>query len=277
MVQSFDLTPMNSGSDTQTLTSSIFNYRYEYGRRYHAFRDGEYWSVKSSHVVEWAGLVLNELYCLMPLQVSERRRGQRAARYWTSHLHDAPRQQALPRSYRNLATEGIHSPAAQPVLLITFPSLHSSSLTLTPPTRSSTSAPAPASGPLTSPTNTPPPPSSAPTSPPSNPPTCRPTSNSKLTTVPPCHGPSPPNHPSTSSTPAASSAPCATGLLFTNKSSSISNPAGGMSSWNARCIVTLTMRVRQRGVLYADGENCLRWRARKWANLLMSSTASIPG
>ena len=32
-----------SGSDTATLTSSIFNYRWENGRRYHAFRDGEYW------------------------------------------------------------------------------------------------------------------------------------------------------------------------------------------------------------------------------------------
>ena len=31
--------------DTRTLTSSIFNYRWENGRRYHAFRDGEYWYV----------------------------------------------------------------------------------------------------------------------------------------------------------------------------------------------------------------------------------------
>ncbi|KPI36589.1 uncharacterized protein AB675_4352 [Cyphellophora attinorum] len=29
--------------DTRSLTSSIFNYRWENGRRYHAFRDGEYW------------------------------------------------------------------------------------------------------------------------------------------------------------------------------------------------------------------------------------------
>lgn len=27
---------------TQSLTSSVFNYTYENGRRYHAFRDGQY-------------------------------------------------------------------------------------------------------------------------------------------------------------------------------------------------------------------------------------------
>ncbi|RMD41164.1 hypothetical protein DV735_g3953, partial [Chaetothyriales sp. CBS 134920] len=30
-------------NETQSLTSSIFDFRYENGRRYHAFRDGEYW------------------------------------------------------------------------------------------------------------------------------------------------------------------------------------------------------------------------------------------
>jgi hypothetical protein len=31
------------GCDTDTLASYITDYRYENGRRYHAFRDGEYW------------------------------------------------------------------------------------------------------------------------------------------------------------------------------------------------------------------------------------------
>lgn len=29
--------------DTKSLTSYMTEYRYEYGRRYHAFRDGAYW------------------------------------------------------------------------------------------------------------------------------------------------------------------------------------------------------------------------------------------
>jgi len=31
------------GSDTDTLASYITDYRYENGRRYHSYRDGEYW------------------------------------------------------------------------------------------------------------------------------------------------------------------------------------------------------------------------------------------
>ena len=31
------------GYDTQTIASYITDYRYENGRRYHAYRDGEYW------------------------------------------------------------------------------------------------------------------------------------------------------------------------------------------------------------------------------------------
>ena len=31
------------GCDTDTLASYITDYRYENGRRYHAYRDGEYW------------------------------------------------------------------------------------------------------------------------------------------------------------------------------------------------------------------------------------------
>jgi hypothetical protein len=38
-----DLVPYFSADDTASLTTSIFNYRWENGRRYHAFRDGEYW------------------------------------------------------------------------------------------------------------------------------------------------------------------------------------------------------------------------------------------
>lgn len=31
------------GSDTETLASFITDYRYKNGRRYHAYRDGDYW------------------------------------------------------------------------------------------------------------------------------------------------------------------------------------------------------------------------------------------
>ena len=31
------------GHDTQTVASCMTDYRYENGRRYHAYRDGEYW------------------------------------------------------------------------------------------------------------------------------------------------------------------------------------------------------------------------------------------
>jgi hypothetical protein len=31
------------GDDTQTLASYITDYRYEHGRRYHAYKDGSYW------------------------------------------------------------------------------------------------------------------------------------------------------------------------------------------------------------------------------------------
>jgi hypothetical protein len=31
------------GDDTNTLASYITDYRYEHGRRYHAYRDGAYW------------------------------------------------------------------------------------------------------------------------------------------------------------------------------------------------------------------------------------------
>ncbi|KAI9650022.1 hypothetical protein NHQ30_000035 [Ciborinia camelliae] len=31
------------GCDTETLASFVTNYRYENGRRYHAYQDGEYW------------------------------------------------------------------------------------------------------------------------------------------------------------------------------------------------------------------------------------------
>jgi hypothetical protein len=35
------------GYDTQTISSLITDYRYENGRRYHAYRDGEYWVILS--------------------------------------------------------------------------------------------------------------------------------------------------------------------------------------------------------------------------------------
>lgn len=31
------------GDETKTLSEYITEYRYEYGRRYHAYRDGAYW------------------------------------------------------------------------------------------------------------------------------------------------------------------------------------------------------------------------------------------
>lgn len=31
------------GDDTKTLSTYITQHRYEYGRRYHAYRDGAYW------------------------------------------------------------------------------------------------------------------------------------------------------------------------------------------------------------------------------------------
>lgn len=31
------------GDDTKTLSSYITDYRYEFGRRYHSYRDGAYW------------------------------------------------------------------------------------------------------------------------------------------------------------------------------------------------------------------------------------------
>lgn len=31
------------GDDTQTLSTYITDYRYEFGRRYHSYRDGAYW------------------------------------------------------------------------------------------------------------------------------------------------------------------------------------------------------------------------------------------
>lgn len=40
--------------DTKTLTSYMTEYRYEYGRRYHAFRDGAYWVC--------GGLILNSVH-----------------------------------------------------------------------------------------------------------------------------------------------------------------------------------------------------------------------
>ena len=36
-------TPVYSPSETTSLTSSITHYRHENGRRYHAYKDGEYW------------------------------------------------------------------------------------------------------------------------------------------------------------------------------------------------------------------------------------------
>lgn len=38
------------GCDTDTLASYITDYRYENGRRYHAYRDGEYWVLHSLHL-----------------------------------------------------------------------------------------------------------------------------------------------------------------------------------------------------------------------------------
>ena len=39
------------GCDTDTLASYITDYRYENGRRYHAYRDGEYWVTCSFHLL----------------------------------------------------------------------------------------------------------------------------------------------------------------------------------------------------------------------------------
>ena len=41
------------GDETKTLSSFITNYRYEYGRRYHAYRDGAYW-VRSLLLKRWS-------------------------------------------------------------------------------------------------------------------------------------------------------------------------------------------------------------------------------
>jgi hypothetical protein len=38
------------GCDSDTLASYITDYRYENGRRYHAYRDGEYWVTVSLHL-----------------------------------------------------------------------------------------------------------------------------------------------------------------------------------------------------------------------------------
>ena len=38
------------GCDTDTLASYITDFRYENGRRYHAYRDGEYWVLPSLHL-----------------------------------------------------------------------------------------------------------------------------------------------------------------------------------------------------------------------------------
>lgn len=38
------------GCDTETLASFITDYRYENGRRYHAYKDGEYWVNWPSHL-----------------------------------------------------------------------------------------------------------------------------------------------------------------------------------------------------------------------------------
>lgn len=38
------------GYDTQTIASYMTDYRYENGRRYHAYRDGEYWVLLSQNV-----------------------------------------------------------------------------------------------------------------------------------------------------------------------------------------------------------------------------------
>jgi len=38
------------GCDTDTLASYITDYRYENGRRYHAYRDGEYWVAFHLHL-----------------------------------------------------------------------------------------------------------------------------------------------------------------------------------------------------------------------------------
>lgn len=40
------------GCDTDTLSSFITDYRYENGRRYHAYRDGEYWVFSRASIVE---------------------------------------------------------------------------------------------------------------------------------------------------------------------------------------------------------------------------------
>jgi hypothetical protein len=38
------------GCDSDTLASYITDYRYENGRRYHAYRDGEYWVIPLIHL-----------------------------------------------------------------------------------------------------------------------------------------------------------------------------------------------------------------------------------
>ena len=42
------------GDDTKTLSSYITEYRYEFGRRYHAYRDGAYWVCSAAVVADEA-------------------------------------------------------------------------------------------------------------------------------------------------------------------------------------------------------------------------------
>ncbi|GAT19533.1 UMTA [Aspergillus luchuensis] len=51
------------GDDTITLSTYITDYRYEYGRRYHSYRDGAYWGPNDDIANEQQDLA-HHMYCL---------------------------------------------------------------------------------------------------------------------------------------------------------------------------------------------------------------------
>ncbi len=53
-----------NGSDTTSLKSSIYNYRREYGRTYHAYKEGEYWGPNDEQAQDNMD-VGNHLYTLL--------------------------------------------------------------------------------------------------------------------------------------------------------------------------------------------------------------------
>jgi hypothetical protein len=62
------------GDDTMTLASYITDYRYEHGRRYHAYRDGAYWVSRVNHVF---GRIVRSLWILCSDLVSRDGQGRK--------------------------------------------------------------------------------------------------------------------------------------------------------------------------------------------------------